>query len=136
VPATPAAVTDYAGFWIRLAAALIDLVVISVVFLTLRFIHFGFPFLFSSIFIPWLYYWLFTGLKGQTPGKMAVGIKVVNARGSIPGLGTAALREIPGKLVSSVVFCLGYLWIIWDIKKQGWHDKVAGTYVVRANPKR
>jgi len=44
-----------------------------------------------TIFLPWLYYWLFIGLKGQTLGKMAVGIKVVNAEGYMPGLGIAAL---------------------------------------------
>ena len=78
-----------------------------------------------------LYHWLFTGLKGQTLGKMAVGIKVVNAEGSMPGLGIAALREIPGKIASFIVICLGFLWIIWDVRKQGWHDKIAKTYVVR-----
>ena len=86
--------------------------------------------------MPWLYHWLFIGLKGQTLGKMAVGIKVVNARGSIPGLGDAALREILGKIVSTIVICLGFLWIIWDGRKQGWHDKIAKTYVVRVESRR
>jgi uncharacterized RDD family membrane protein YckC len=133
-PARPAAVTEYAGFWIRLAAALIDGVIILVVSFFLRIVSFGFLFTLSP-FIVWLYYWLFTGLKGQTPGKMAVGIKVVDAGGSLPGLGVAALREILGKIVSSIVFCLGYLWIIWDGEKQGWHDKMAGTYVVPVKPR-
>jgi uncharacterized RDD family membrane protein YckC len=46
---------------------------------------------------PWLYYWLFAGLKGQTPGKILVRIKVMDAHGDIPGLGHGALRE-PGPL--------------------------------------
>lgn len=124
------------GFWIRLAAAIIDGIIIS--FVSFAFSHIGiwgllFPVLF---FVPWLYYWLFTGLKGQTPGKMAVGIKVVNAAGSVPGLGYAALREIPGKIASSIVIYLGFLWIAWDRQKQGWHDKIAKTYVIRVESRR
>lgn len=133
-PATPGLAVEYMGFWIRLAAAIIDdIIVIIITLIFFAFLRFGirdfwFP---VSLFVPWLYYWLFTGLKGQTLGKMALGIKVVNAEGSMPGLGIAALREIPGKIVSSIVICLGFLWIIWDVRKQGWHDKIAKTYVVR-----
>jgi len=87
-------------------------------------------------FVPWLYLWLFTGLKGQTLGKMVVGIKVVNAEGSIPGLGRAALREVLGKIISSIALCIGFLWIVRDGRKQGWHDKIANTYVVRAESRR
>ena len=136
-PATvvPVVQAEYMGFWIRFVAALIDAVILGAVsaiialpaFLDLMFL----PLRFLWLFAPWLYYWLFTGLKGQTPGKMAVGIKVVDARGENPGLGTAALREILGKFVSSVAFCLGYLWIAIDEEKQGWHDKIASTHVVK-----
>jgi uncharacterized RDD family membrane protein YckC len=132
----PAAV-EYMGFWIRFGAALIDGIIIFLVsFVFSRFMGLGIASPFLMIFIPWLYYWLFIGLKGQTPGKMALGIKVVNASGSIPGLGRAALREIPGKIISFVVIYIGFLWIIWDRQKQGWHDKIAQTYVVRAAAKR
>ena len=89
-----------------------------------------------EILLLWLYYWLFTGLKGQTLGKMAVGIKVVNAEGSVPGLGIATLREVPGKIASYIVIFPGFLWIIWDRRKQGWHDKIAKTYVVRVELRR
>lgn len=44
--------------------------------------------------------------------------------------GTAFLLAKWAILVSGIVFCLGYFWIIWDDEKQGWHDKIAGTYVV------
>lgn len=84
--------------------------------------------------ITWAYFTLFTGVFGQTPGKMALRLKVVNERGEIPGLGRAAIREIPGKLLSSLVLSLGFLWIAFDSRKQGWHDKIAGTYVVRLRP--
>jgi len=79
-----------------------------------------------------IYFVLFTGLKGQTPGKMATGVKIVNARGENPGIWRALLRETVGKLVSSVFFLLGYLWAGWDSRKRAWHDHIAGTYPIRA----
>jgi uncharacterized RDD family membrane protein YckC len=130
--AAPVAAVEYMGFWIRFGAAIIDAVVISLisfVFPRIGGVGIGFPF--WGILIPWLYYWLFTGLKGQTLGKMAVGIKVVNTEGYTPGLGIAALREIPGKILSFIAIYLGFLWIIWDGQKQGWHDKIANTYVLK-----
>jgi uncharacterized RDD family membrane protein YckC len=136
-PATPQVAVEYMGFWIRFAAAIIDAVVVSLIsFVLPRVGGVGVAFPFWGILIPWLYYWLFTGLKGQTLGKMAVGIRVVNAEGSIPGLGIAALREIPGKILSTIAIYLGFLWIIWDGQKQGWHDKIANTYVVRVESRR
>ena len=77
-------------------------------------------------------YVLFTGLKGQTLGKMALGIRVIDAKGDVPSIGRAALREIVGKFVSAIVILLGYLWVGWDPRKRGWHDHIAGTYAVRA----
>jgi uncharacterized RDD family membrane protein YckC len=134
-PAAPGVQAEYMGFWIRFVAAVIDAVILgavsvilalpaflSQVFLPLRFLWF---------LLPWLYHWLFIGLKGQTPGKMAVGIKVVNARGEKPELGAAVLREILGKFVSGFAFCLGYLWIAIDKEKRGWHDSIASTHVVK-----
>lgn len=135
----PAAAFHYMGFWIRVAAAIIDYLVISVIssLFSLIFQVGAFPFQVGAfLFFPmfWLYHWLFIGLRGQTLGKMAVGIKVVNASGSVPGLGRAALREIPGKILSTIAVCLGFLWVIWDERKQGWHDKIANTHVVKARP--
>ncbi len=79
-----------------------------------------------------IYYVYFIGSKGQTVGKMAMKIKVVKEDdNSVPGYGSAFLREVIGKLLSSIVFSLGYFWMIWDVKKQGWHDKIAHTIVVK-----
>ncbi len=69
---------------------------------------------------------------GATLGKMALGIKVVKQDGSgninvVEGF----LREVVGKFLSSF-FLLGYLWMLWDVNKQTWHDKIAGTLVVKA----
>lgn len=132
-PAIPEVAGEYAGFWLRLAAAIIDGIILLILSFILRFVILGFWFFWFPVFfvVPLLYYWLFTGLRGQTLGKMAVGVKVVDDRGSVPGLGIAALREIPGKIVSTPVIFLGFLWIIWDERKQGWHDKIAKTCVIR-----
>lgn len=74
----------------------------------------------------------FIGRKGQTPGKKAMRIKVVEAvTGQAPGYARAFLREVVGKSLSSLVLELGYLWAIWDKKKQAWHDKITGTVVVK-----
>ena len=78
-----------------------------------------------------VYLWL-VSTRGQSPGKMAIGIKIVKTDGSSVGFEGALIREIIGKLVSSLIFFLGYIWILFDGKRQGWHDKIAGTYVVKA----
>ena len=75
--------------------------------------------------------WL-VSIRGQSLGKMAIGIKIVKTDGSSVGFGGAFIREIIGKLVSTLIFFLGYIWNLFDGKRQGWHDKIAGTYVVKA----
>jgi uncharacterized RDD family membrane protein YckC len=137
-PAVPGVQAEYMGFWIRFVAAIIDAVILGAV-ISLFFIpysissgsHYFFPFRLFGFPLPLLYHWLFTGLKGQTPGKMVVVIKVVDAKGEKPGLGIAALREILGRFISGAAFCLGYLWIAIDKEKQGWHDMIASTHVVK-----
>ena len=141
-PVAPEVAVKYAGFWTRLGASIIDGIIIWFIpsvlsrLLLSNIYGYGFSILpsFLSIFwfpVSWLYYWLFTGLKGQTPGKMAVGIKVVNVQGNIPGLGIAAMREVLGKTVSAIILYIGFLWIIWDKQKRGWHDIMANTRVVK-----
>ena len=88
------------------------------------------------IYVPIVFYfvvnlWL-VSIRGQSLGKMAIGIKIVKTDGSSVGFEGALIREIIGKLVSSLIFFLGYIWILFDGKRQGWHDKIAGTYVVKA----
>ena len=80
-----------------------------------------------------LYPLYFIGSRGQTPGKMIVKIKVLRLdQKEPPGYTTAFLREIVGKILSSMVFALGYFWMLWDDKKQTWHDKIASTIAVKA----
>lgn len=79
-----------------------------------------------------IYYVYFIGSKGQTLGKMAMKIKVVKlGTNNPPGYLLAFLREVVGKIISLSVLDLGFLWMIWDHQKQTWHDKIAGTIVVK-----
>ena len=83
-----------------------------------------------SILIALVYFVVFWATSGQTPGKMALGIKVIGTDGSPVTWGKAVLRYI-GYIISGLVFYLGFIWIAFDAKRQGWHDKIASTYVVR-----
>ncbi|HEX2912817.1 MAG TPA: RDD family protein [Chloroflexia bacterium] len=85
-----------------------------------------------NVIVYFLYYVLMTA-RGATIGKKVFGMKVVQSDGSAPGFGRALLRQTVGYWISGAVFGLGYLWVAFDEHKQGWHDKLAGTYVVRAN---
>ena len=58
-------------------------------------------------------------------------IKVVDAQGNRPTLKIAALREVLGKLISTAGLCLGFACIDRDKQKRGWHDRIAGTYVIK-----
>lgn len=143
----------YAGFWMRFLAILIDSVAMGIVSAVLHAIFgFGGAFLTAGsgsrdaistgmvmgmlaansvmMFISLLYYWLMTGLTGATLGKMALGLRVVKSDGQIPGLGFAFLREVVGKTISAILIGIGFLWVAFDGRKQGLHDKVAGTFVV------
>ncbi len=143
--------SKYAGFWIRLAASLIDgLILMAAIFIyamlaIIPVIMFGDPFksgslllalffilvIFLGFFLLIMYEIWFTKKKGATPGKMAVGIKVVKLDSSRIGWGDSIVRYLVKSIGSSwIVLYLGVLWIIWDKRKQGWHDKAAGTVVV------
>ncbi len=77
-----------------------------------------------------IYFTWFHGSVGQTPGKMVLGLRVIQTSGEKMTFGVALLRWV-GTLVSSLFLSLGYLWIALDGKKQGWHDKIAATLVIR-----
>jgi uncharacterized RDD family membrane protein YckC len=70
------------------------------------------------------------GPRGQTLGKMALGIRVVDFSSGGPiGYGRGVVRYL-ARIISGIVFLLGYLWMLWDKEKQTWHDKIATTVVV------
>ena len=94
----------------------------------------GLQLLFQGIgWIATVAYYVYFTAKGQTLGKKALKIRVVRVEnGEAPGYTKAFLREVVGKMVSAAVLGLGYLWMLWDGKKQTWYDKIAGTVVVKA----
>ena len=86
-----------------------------------------------SILLNLAYFTLFHGSTGRTPGKKLLGLQVVTVEGGPLTYGIAFLRSV-GYVISSLVLCLGYLWVVFDKKKQGWHDKIAGTVVIIREP--
>jgi len=88
----------------------------------------GLSTLFQAVYFT--YFWSAAG-KGQTLGSRALNIRVVKTDGSYLDYVGAFLRYI-GFVISCVVFFLGVIWAAFDAQKQGWHDKIAGTYVVKA----
>lgn len=134
---------ELAGLVDRLAANIIDNVILIIPIMIAQF------FLFSSgellpaqlvnfvfLAIPVAYHWYFwTQRDGQTPGKFALGIRVVKANGGKIRDIDAVIRAI-GYHVSALLFGVGFLWAIIDKKNQTWHDKIAHTYVVRTDEQR
>ncbi len=127
IGASDQAGVEYMGFWIRLAASIVDSVILSLVQIILSLIGLSV----ISLFVGLVYGVLFIGLRGQTPGKMALRIIVVDEHGNVPGIRRAIIREIPGKFISTIFILLGYLWIIRDPRKRGWQDHMSGTFVIR-----
>jgi uncharacterized RDD family membrane protein YckC len=127
----------YVGFWTRLGAQIIDAIIYWVLVVVMVAIGSAAPLVLIA-FIPVIIYGVYRHLKCQTLGRRVLGIMVVDDSGKAVGFWRGALREIIGKFVSGIVLYLGYLWIAFDPNKQGWHDKVARTYVVRqsATPRR
>lgn len=136
---------EYAGFWIRVGAALIDtLLVVAVTFPLLVSIY-GWSYLRdqtgfvsgpADFLITWVapaiavvVFWLYWQ---ATPGKMALSLRVVDATtGDTLSIGQSIGRYL-GYFVSIIPLCLGLIWVGFDSKKQGWHDKLAGTVVIRS----
>jgi uncharacterized RDD family membrane protein YckC len=133
---------EYAGFWIRLGASALDLVILGLLILfvcyTLSDVIRSIPLTYLSVFImstiAWFikiaYFVTFWSLRGQTPGKMIFGIKIIRTDSS-PVIWPHALLRYAGYVASAIPFCTGFIWIAFDKRKQGWHDKIADTYVVK-----
>lgn len=133
-----------AGFWIRLVAAILD----GFVVLLLQGVLGGLLYLAGmlngsaddglgllvqifSYLLSCVYYIFLTGYCGQTLGKMAVRVKVIRCDGSPLSYPRAAFREIPAKFISGIVFGIGYLMIAFDEQKQGLHDRMTDTFVIK-----
>ena len=134
---------EYAGFWIRFAAALIDTLVFMLVFsIPLALIYgsdywtsqdlvYGFWDIFFTYIAPIVAtVWFWTKYLG-TPGKMALRLRVVDAHSGNAISTPQAIGRYLGYYASMLPLFLGFIWIGIDKKKQGFHDKLAGTVVVR-----
>jgi len=120
-----------AGFWRRFAAVLIDGLILGVFYgLMLALFDAGLAYALYLV-ADFTYYTLLEGgPTGQTLGKRALGIRVIDFRAGGPiGYGRGLLRNV-AKILSGIPFALGYLWMLWDKENQTWHDKLATTVVV------
>jgi len=90
----------------------------------------GISFFVLAILISFGYFIVLHKRTGQTIGKKIIGIKVVKTGGQPLTWNTSVLREI-GEIICQIALCIGYLFIIFDSKKQGWHDKIAKTFVIK-----
>ena len=145
---------QYAGFVTRLIAWLVDYLIVAAVIGVLailarfflqfdgindllgtsqvaRVIMLGIAYAVAISFLL-LYYLGFWMLAGQTPGKWLMGVRIVRTDGERL-LFRSALVRLLGYLLSFFLF-LGYLWVLYDNRRQAWHDKLAGTIVVYSWP--
>jgi uncharacterized RDD family membrane protein YckC len=91
----------------------------------------GFAVLLGFVLLVGYVIWAFTLFaNGMTPGKKLLGMRVIKEDGTSAGFLTMLVREWIGKAISSLMLSLGFLWILFDRDKQGWHDKLMSTYVV------
>lgn len=135
---------DYARRWARFFAAVIDLFVLVVLWVILSAVGIvdaipdGRAVEGSAVgnivqaVVVFGYYVALTSAFGATLGKMALGMRVTDADGNRPGFGAVVMREVVGKIVSALVILIGFFWILVDDRRQGWHDKIGGTFVVKA----
>jgi uncharacterized RDD family membrane protein YckC len=135
---------EYVGFWLRVWAMLIDTALLMIALIPLRLFFLrgerysswdaigGAPAdLWLSVILPAVAALAFWTYRQATPGKMAIGARIVCAKtGGTPSLAQFIIRYLAYS-ISTAVFMLGWLWVAFDSRKQGWHDKLAGTVVVR-----
>lgn len=135
---------EYVGFWARVGAAIIDSILMAIVLVPILNVFYGgvdyedlakmsspANILLNGL-LPAIVVILFWVWRDATPGKMVIGAKIVDAKtGGKPSTGQFIGRYL-SYYISSFVLLLGFIWVGFDAKKQGWHDKLAGTVVVRS----
>ena len=137
---------EYVGFWPRVGASILDTIILVIITSPILIAIYGWAyytdesmpliagpadFLVSWVFpaVAVIMFWLY---RQATPGKMAVSARVVDARtGKSLSVGQAIGRYL-AYFVSALPLCLGIIWVAFDPKKQSWHDKLAGTVVIRS----
>lgn len=125
----------YAGFWVRVLAWIIDVIIVGVIVRIafaadpgIHIVGFGLGF-----FGGWLYEALLTSSSMQaTLGKLVLGMRVTDLQGQRITFGRATARHF-AKYLSTAILGIGYLMVAFTEKKQGLHDMIAGTLVVKRN---
>ncbi len=117
-----------AGFWIRLWATLIDLLLVVVVLWFMPFHLHEFPrfvvFLWAAYHVA-MWTW-----RGTTIGGIVMGLRVIRVDGQPMTVSVALVRALLCFL-SALPLMLGFIWAGWDKENQAWHDKIAGTVIVK-----
>lgn len=135
---------EYAGFWVRTWASIIDTILMSLITFPLLISIYGWAyfdegknliagpvdFLISWV-LPAIVVVIFWMYKQATPGKMAVSAKIVDATTGQPASTAQLVGRYFAYFVSMIPLFLGVFWIAFDKRKQGWHDKLAGTVVIK-----
>ncbi|KAF0250444.1 MAG: hypothetical protein FD167_155 [bacterium] len=131
---------EQAGFALRIGAFMLDLLLIMVLLLFVTLLADSFisyqtiiakiaTLLLSVIWIS--NFLVLPSIKGQSVGKWLVGIRIISSNQSRAKVSQILVRHLFGYFIATLPFALGLLWVIWDPKQQGWHDKLARTLVVR-----
>lgn len=138
-----AAAFEYVGFWPRFTAFIVDSLLVIALLGPIFFALYGKAYFTSlalhnetaSVVINYVFpaivviiFWLY---KSATPGKMVVKAVIVDAKTLGKPAKWQLLVRYLGYYVSTIPLCLGLVWVAVDEKKQGWHDKLAGTVVIR-----
>jgi len=134
---------EYAGFWIRTGAAIIDSILMLIIILPMMFAIYGEDYWMSDDFIlggwdlllnyilPAIAVIIFWTYKSATPGKMATKLTIVDAKtGQKPSTKQLIIRYL-GYYVSILPLGMGLIWVGIDSRKRGFHDMLAGTVVIR-----
>jgi uncharacterized RDD family membrane protein YckC len=133
----------YVGFWARVLASLIDTVLLALVIYPIAYAVYGETYfaiggpivhgpvdVLLNYVMPLVVIVLFWIYRSATPGKIIIGAKIVDA----DTLGKPSKRQLLARYlsyyVSLLAFTLGFLWVAWDARKQGFHDKLANTVVI------
>ncbi len=133
----------YVGFWMRLFAFFIDSLILTVIIALILIAIFGRNYIQLSmqgktlwadilfqVVLPALAAILFWRYRGATPGKMLISARIVDASAYGPPSTGKLVGRYFAYLASIIPLFLGFLWIAFDKRKQGWHDKLAGTVVI------
>lgn len=133
---------DYCGFWRRFAANSLDGIILGILYRAINELlraiaslsgtaYPGFSEWMLCAIIFWVYMIWLKGYRGATPGYYALGIRIISINGTHVNVKQILIR-IMSSFFSAIPFGLGYIWITIDANRQAWHDKIAGTYVIKS----